>query len=369
MTSWYDSDEEYKSESSSHSGDYMNNIQLHVQPNHINPINLAKETDIEKDGEELVFNPYNPDNREITEAEVNGILKKYGLPSKVHNLNLYKRAFVHKSYVKKPHLENEANDIRVAEQPDDCLSLKTKSNERLEFLGDGVLECITKYYLYRRFPKANEGFMTEKKIAIVKNEHIGKLAYEMGLHQWYIISKNAEEKNIRTNMKKLGCLFEAFLGALFLDFNKIQIHDEDKWFDQFFVTGPGLQMAQIFVENIFEKHINWFKMIKDDDNYKNILQVKVQKAFKITPTYLIVDTDEEKGYTMGVFICIHIPIENITPEYALKHAKEEKYIDFNKLQEKLENEGSLFYMMACQTHKNKKKAEQMACQVAIQKMV
>jgi hypothetical protein len=50
------------------------------------------------------------------------------------------------------------------------MPLHTKSNERLEFVGDGVLECITKYYLYRRFPKENEGFMTEKKIAIVKDE-------------------------------------------------------------------------------------------------------------------------------------------------------------------------------------------------------
>ena len=47
------------------------------------------------------------------------------------------------------------------------MALKSKSNERLEFLGDGVLECITKYYLYKRFPKENEGFMTEK-IALVK---------------------------------------------------------------------------------------------------------------------------------------------------------------------------------------------------------
>lgn len=368
MTSWYDSDEDYKSETGSENSDSIDelNITSSTETEHI--FNLAKETDIEKDGEELIFNPYNPNNKEITEDSVNFILKKYGLPSKVHNINLYKRAFVHKSYVKKPHLENEENGIQVADQPEDCLSLKTKSNERLEFLGDGVLECITKYYLYRRFPKANEGFMTEKKIAIVKNEHIGKLAYEMGLHKWYIISKNAEEKNIRTNMKKLGCLFEAFLGALFLDFNKIQIHDEDKWFDQFFVTGPGLQMAQIFVENIFEKHINWFKLIKDDDNYKNILQVKVQKAFKTTPTYLIVNEDDETGYTMGVFICINIPVENITPEYALKHTKEESTIDFNTLLERLEQEGSLFYMMASETHKNKKKAEQMACQSAIKKM-
>ena len=98
----------------------------------------------------------------------------------------------------------------------------TKSNERLEFLGDGILEAIVKYYLYRRFPKENEGFMTEKKIALVKNEAIGRLAYEMRLNKWLVISRHAEEKKTRTNLKKLGCLFEAFLGALFLDHNKIR---------------------------------------------------------------------------------------------------------------------------------------------------
>jgi len=120
--------------------------------------------------------------------------------------------------LKRPNLQNIQENITITERPFNCLELSTKSNERLEFLGDGVLECITKYYLYRRFPKENEGFMTEKKIALVKNESIGKLALEMGLHKWYIISKHAEEKKTRTNLKKLGCLFEAFLGALFLDF-------------------------------------------------------------------------------------------------------------------------------------------------------
>ena len=52
------------------------------------------------------------------------------------------------------------------------MPLKTKSNERLEFLGDGVLECITKYYLYRRFPKENEGFMTEKKSRWLKMKQL-----------------------------------------------------------------------------------------------------------------------------------------------------------------------------------------------------
>jgi hypothetical protein len=45
-------------------------------------------------------------------------------------------------------------------------------------------------------------------------------------------------------------------------------------------------MAQIFVENVFEKHVDWMKLIQDDDNYKNILQVKIQKEFKDTPHYL-----------------------------------------------------------------------------------
>ena len=129
--------------------------------------------------EELIFNPYNLMNKEIQINNIQEILNNYGIFAKPFNLELYKRAFIHRSYTKKPKLENEESNIIIVEKPDDCLPLKTKSNERLEFIGDGVLECITKYYLYKRFPKADEGFMTEKKIALVKNEHIGKLALEL----------------------------------------------------------------------------------------------------------------------------------------------------------------------------------------------
>ena len=190
----------------------------------LSPRILLQDGDISKGQDELIFDPFNPRNNEITKSQVERILKTYGVPDKVHNFNLYRRAFIHKSYVKRPQLENEINGVTIVDKPSDCMPLRTKSNERLEFLGDGVLECITKYYLYRRFPKGNEGFMTEKKIALVKNESIGRMVYEMGLNKWYIMSKNAEEKKTRTNLKKLGCLFEAFLGALFLDFNKITIY-------------------------------------------------------------------------------------------------------------------------------------------------
>ena len=182
--------------------------------------------------------------------------------------------------------------------------LRTKSNERLEFLGDGVLECITKYYLYRRFPKENEGFMTEKKIALVKNESIGKWRMKWVLTNGIFCLLMLKKRNTNKS-KKLGCLFEAFLGALFLDFNKISIKDEADWFSNVFVTGPGFQIAQIFVENIFEKHVNWMDLIQNDENYKNILQVMLQKAFQVTPVYKEIDEwDEDEGYHMGVYLCL-----------------------------------------------------------------
>ena len=114
---------------------------------------LLQDDDIVKIEDGLLFNPYNPNNKEIRLNDVQSILSTYGVPGQVNNMELYKRAFVHRSYTKRPALENEKQNITIAAKPSDCMELRTKSNERLEFLGDGVLECITKYYLYRRFPK------------------------------------------------------------------------------------------------------------------------------------------------------------------------------------------------------------------------
>ena len=135
-------------------------------------MNLDEDIRIETNaqGEETyIFDPYNPLNKLIGDEDILNILKKYNIDVPIYNYELYKRAFIHRSYVKRPNQENELNNIVIVEKPNNCLPLHSKSNERLEFVGDGILECITKYYLYRRFPKENEGFMTEKKIALVKN--------------------------------------------------------------------------------------------------------------------------------------------------------------------------------------------------------
>ena len=322
-----------------------------------------KDDDIIKTDEGLIFNPYNPVNSEIKLNDVQFILKKYGIPSKVHNMDLYRRAFIHRSYTKRPDFENIQQNITIVEKPDNCLPLSTKSNERLEFLGDGILECVTKYLLYRRFPKSNEGFMTEKKIAIVKNEAIGKIALEMGLHKWLIISRNAEEKKTRTNLKKLGCLFESFIGALFLDCNKVIVKDEEGWFQDMFLTGPGFQMAQKFIENIFERHIDWVSLIKNDDNYKNILQVKIQKEFKVTPHYLQTLHDIDEGYKMGVYLCIGQPIHSVEIQDALQS---KTLNNFASIQQYInQHDGKIFVFLGEGQHKIKRKAEQIACKEAL----
>ena len=301
----------------------------------------------------VTYSPYNELNREITLDDVQSILKNYGLPSDVRNVRLYQRAFVHKSYTKKPHEHNELINVDIGECPHTCVPLYTKSNERLEFIGDGVLECITKYYLYKRFPKEDEGFMTEKKIALVKNEHIGRLAIDMRLQRWFVMSRNAEEKNTRSNLKKLGCLFEAFLGALFLDFNGLQINDREEYFGGTFLTGPGFQMAQLFIENVFDRHVNWSTIVHVHDNYKNTLQEFIQKRF-----------DQSACFEMGVFLLLGKTSDpsRLNPKNAVAYSG---LGSWEKVNDHHERYGFAFIFLAKASHKIKKKAEQLACKAAL----
>ena len=334
-----------------------------------------------------VFDPYNEKNVEITPADVERILRAYGIDAPIHNFNLYKRAFVHQSYMKRPQSDNRAHNITIVDCPPGCLPLYSKSNERLEYIGDGVLENITKYYLYCRFPKEEPGFLTDKKIALVKNESIGKMALEMGLHRWLVISKHAESKQIRMNLKKLGCLFEAFVGAIFHDFNRVVVKDEAGWFDRF-DTGPGFQMAQVFVRNVYEKHVDWVEVVQNDDNFKNILQVRIQKEFKTTPHYMEIrgtslggtslggtesmneeESDEgaSQKYHMGVYLCLG------RDPHLLKHAESvtlesQNIKHYSDVHAHVASHGSLFLFLGEGRHGIKKKAEQMASRMALERM-
>ena len=323
--------------------------------------------DVYRQGDSLIFNPFNAKNSEITLNDIQCILLKYGINVPIRNIELYKRAFVHSSYTTNHYYTDATSIIKTVVCPEGCVPLKSKSNERMEFIGDGVLELVIKYYLYRRFPKSDEGFMTEKKIALVKNEHIGSIGSMMGLNKWFLISNHSEEKNTRTNLKKIGCLFEAFIGAIFLDFNKTNINntlsDDDASIYDSFITGPGFQIAQLFIENVFETHVDWSKIINTDDNYKNILQVKIQKEFKITPTYIEISRNIDNGYQMGVFLCIgNSPHQFRNTNDSIPYMT---YGSFSSIQEELQKTPYAFIKLGEGAHKIKKKAEQIASNNAI----
>jgi dsRNA-specific ribonuclease len=327
---------------------------------------IKKDEDMVADklNEKYIFDPYNSLNKEITQNDVQQLLAKYKVLTPIHHFVLYKRAFVHRSYTKRPIEWNDQNNIEIVPKPDDCKELYTKSNERLEFLGDGVLECIAKFYLYKRFPKADEGFMTDTKIELVKNETIGRIAMEMGLNQWFMISKHTENKHLRVNYKKLGCLFEAFVGAIFLDFNRVAIKDEDHWFDEMFQCGPGFQVAQLFVEAIFDRHIDWTKITKQSDNFKRPIQELLQSEFKTTPHIMEIETfTQENGYHMGVYLCLGQPTHDVHHSETISR---NTFTSFQEIHQHMAYYQKIYLFLGDGYHKIKQSAEQMACKDAIE---
>ncbi|MGA1049047.1 MAG: hypothetical protein ACO3UU_13650, partial [Minisyncoccia bacterium] len=123
---------------------------------------------------------------------------------------------------------------------------------------------------------------------------------------------------------------------------------------------------KVFVENVFEKHVDWINLIKNDDNYKNILQVKIQKEFKVTPHYMEVkEHDPEVGYHMGVYLCLGQPIHTVNPSMSIPITQFNQYTDIHQ---HMSQYNRIFVFMGEGIHKIKKKAEQIACEDAIHKL-
>jgi dsRNA-specific ribonuclease len=123
-------------------------------------------------------------------------------------------------------------------------------------------------------------------------------------------------------------------------------------------------MAQKFVENIFEKHIDWIALIQNDDNYKNILQVKIQKEFKVTPHYLEIEHDVDLGYRMGVYLCLGQQVHNLSHRDSVSLGTN-NLNTFKDVQDYLTNNGKIFLFLGEGQHKIKRKAEQEACLKAL----
>jgi dsRNA-specific ribonuclease len=288
-----------------------------------------------------VYYPYNPRNRKITREEVEAYFARHGVDHKVHDMRTFECAVVHRTYIARSAKDVEEAGAVLAPCPSGVVPLALQSNERLEFLGDGIIELAVKEYLYRRYPQENEGFLTEKKIMIVKNETLGRICREEQLAAWYQISAHAEETGVRANDKKLGGLLEAMVGGLYVDACE--------------AGGQGaayLKCSQ-YVVSLIENRIDWQKLMTENDNHKNTLQILVQKEFKTTPTYVDLGAPEGEGYRMAVQLVLG---EN-PPAEAVPFARVKTIEKIHALSGML---GGCRVTLGVARHAFKKKAEQQA---------
>jgi ribonuclease-3 len=162
---------------------------------------------------------------------------------------------------------------------------KDFNNERLEFLGDAVMDLIVGEYLFFLFPDAEEGFLSKLRAALVNEESFTKLAKELNLGKYLKLS-NAEENNGgREKPSILSSAFEALIGALYLEagFEKTK------------------EIALTLLKKVYPK-INPDELLKD---YKTNLQEITQAHFGEVPEYKVVNTtgpDHRKQFEIAVYI-------------------------------------------------------------------
>ncbi len=185
---------------------------------------------------------------------------------KFNDINLLITAFTHRSYV---------NEHKKS---------VTEHNERLEFLGDAVLELISTEYLYNRF-KDPEGTLTNWRSSLVRTESIGAAASRLGFEPLLRLSKGEKRGTDRARAQILANCYEAVLGAIYLD--------------------GGYEPAKIFVQNSL---LNTFDQILEEGSWmdpKSYLQELAQSNEGLTPIYKVLDEvgpDHDKAFTIGVFI-------------------------------------------------------------------
>ena len=205
--------------------------------------------------------PYNPDNTLISYEEICHIFEKVNMKDfKPKNIDLYQRAFKHKSYC-------FMKDYDEFTKPDNCLSLQKDSYERIEYLGDSLLGCMTAEYLFRRFPNEDEGFLTKIKTRIVNGEQLAFLAGCLGFNKHLIVSKHIQDNcEGRNNKHILEDSLESFMGALYLDTNDFLI-------------------VQEFIINLIEEFLDIPQIVMTDTNYKDQILRYFGHNFKESPKY------------------------------------------------------------------------------------
>jgi len=215
--------------------------------------------------------PYNSKNILIMENNLLNLLKEYGLDCNFNDINIYRKAFVHKSYCTRKN-ENFINgNINC---PDNCLPLQEESNERLEFFGDAILNMTIADYLFERYPDENEGFLTRMRTKLVNGKMLAHLSERIGLNKFILISKQIEDNDGRKNSNILEDVFEAFIAALYLDFKE-----------------DGFKNIKIWIINVIETNLDFSELIKQNNNFKDIFLKYYQQNYSCMPKFYEMSVD------------------------------------------------------------------------------
>jgi ribonuclease-3 len=169
-------------------------------------------------------------------------------------------------------------------------SLKDKktNNQRLEFLGDSVLDLVVTGYLYRSFPSFSEGKLTKIKSVIVSKDILAKWANNLSLGKYIILGKGEDSTGGRKKLSILADCFEALLGAIYLD--------------------GGLQRTKKIISLFIKKETELIIKGKQGEDYKTLLQEISQKKIKCLPEYFLI---KEKGPDHKKIFCIEVRLKKI----------------------------------------------------------
>lgn len=186
----------------------------------------------------------------MTTDRVKRFLEKYNIETE--NENLYILAFTHSSY---------NSDHKT----------KHKDYERLEFMGDSVLGFVIASNLFKEHPEMLEGDLTKAKSYFVQSEYLAKLARKSNYPEYIIFGKSLTYENIYNNDSILEDVFEAVIGAMYLD--------------------KGIEFVTKFIEQIYGDEIKNFTLVEMKD-YKSELQIAMQAEHRESVEYKII---QEKG--------------------------------------------------------------------------
>ncbi|PIR02031.1 MAG: ribonuclease III [Candidatus Nealsonbacteria bacterium CG_4_9_14_0_2_um_filter_37_38] len=191
--------------------------------------------------------------------------KKLGLSFK--NKDFLIQAFIHRSYL------NENPNFRLSH------------NERLEFLGDAVLELIVTEYLYQNYPKKSEGELTNWRAALVNAKMLSGVAQNLEFNDFLLLSRGEAREMGKARQYILANTFEAFVGSLYLD--------------------QGYKGCQKFIEKYLIKELPHIIEAKLFEDAKSRFQEEAQERVGITPAYKVLEEwgpDHAKHFIIGVFL-------------------------------------------------------------------